>query len=484
MKFTKQDLLTLLIGLFLFASCKDSKTIGLPLDEEFQIKGVLMDTATIKSQTLKDDVTSAVGLIRHPLGSITDPIFGKTDASISLALGLPNSNYSFGKLPVVDSAVLVLPYGAQFYGDTTVSNYEVKVRQLTNDLSKETAYLSNKVWPTQTTVLGTYSGKVKPNTRFKIFDIVNGAADTLKTVIPQMRIRLSETFIHDNIVALDSVTRSTANGFYKAFKGLNVTATSTGQGGIMFFNLSGSDGRIEIYYKRQNAKNPSALDTAAVSFPIGTASGPVTASIIHDYTGTPVKTQLDNPNTTYAVTYLQALAGLKNKISFPYLKNFVADLKNPAKGGSSTAKIIVNKAQLVIDLTNGNDGVPFSAAQRLSLYRLDIASQRANLPDNDNSIQGSYNGDPRAFGNDLLYGGYFDAVNRRYIFTITSYIQDLLDGKTEDYGTFLAPSSLTEFNVSPPLTSAARSVIAGYKPAPRVAGDKYMKLNIYYTRIN
>ena len=68
MKFTKQDLLTLLIGLFLFASCKDSNTIGLDLDSDFAIKGTLMDSTTVTSQTLRDDVTSGVGLVKISIG--------------------------------------------------------------------------------------------------------------------------------------------------------------------------------------------------------------------------------------------------------------------------------------------------------------------------------------------------------------------------------------------------------------------------------
>lgn len=474
----------MLIGLFLFASCKDSNTIGLDLNEDYAIKGTLMDTATIKSQTLKDDPTSGVGLVRHPLGFMNDPIFGKTEASLAMAVGRPgNAGYSFGTNATIDSAVLVLPYSTQFYGDTTTSTYTVKVNQLTNDISKETSYLINKVWPAEATVLGTYTGKIKPNTRFKISDIVSGKPDTLKSVVPQIRIKLDNTFILNNIMKLDSATLSTANNFYKSFKGFNVTATATGDGGIMFFNFGGTDGKIEIYYKKQNATTATAIDTVAVNFPIANSAGPVTASIKHTYTGTVVETQLNNPNTTYPVTYLQALAGLKNKISFPYLKNFLASLR-AVQGNSAKTSVIINKAELVIDLNNGTDIIPFSAAQRLAFYRYDIAGQRANVPDNDNSIQGSYNGDRRALG-ELLFGGYFDSVNKRYIFTVTSYIQDLLDGKTEDYGTFLAPSSLTEFNVSPPVTSAARSIISSFKPKPlRVAGDKMMKLNIYYTQIN
>ena len=225
-----------------------------------------------------------------------------------------------------------------------------------------------------------------------------------------------------------------------------------------------------------------------MDFPIGSTSSPVTTAIKHDYTGTPVKTQLDNPNpaTPYTVTYLQALAGLRNKIAFPHLKNFLSDLRKQP-GNSSATKVLINKAEIVIDLSPGTDVIPFTAAQRLALYRYDIAGQRTNVPDNDNSVQGSYNGDPRALGSEVLFGGYFDSVNRRYIFTITSYIQDLLDGKTEDYGTFLAPSAFTVSSsreyVNPSVTSGARSIISKWKKDP-AAGDKLIKLNIFYTQIN
>ncbi|MDR6785995.1 hypothetical protein ABIE26_004535 [Pedobacter africanus] len=489
MKFTKQDLLTLLIGLFLFASCKDSNTIGLGSEDGQGILGERVDSLTVTSQTLREDISSGVGLLRYPLGYMTDPDFGKSEAALSMSVGLPQANYKFGTGAIIDSAVLVLPYSTQFYGDTIAPTYIFTVKQLANDLSKETAYTTDKTWPVQPAVIGTYSGKIKPNTKFKITDIVTGGADTSKSVIPQVRIKLANSFIQNNIINLDSVTLSKAANFWKSFKGLNVTSTATDKGGMMFFTANASDSRIEIYYKRPNATTPANTDTVVVNFPIGSnnstgaSAGPVHASIKHDYTGTPVKTQLDNPApaTPYTVTYLQALGGLKNKISFPYLKKFLADKRDPAKGGKPNAKIVINKAELVVDLSAGTDVLPFSAAQRLSLYRYDIAGQRANLPDNDNSTS-SYQGDPRAVG-ELVFGGYFDSVRKRYIFAVTSYIQDLMDGKTEDYGTFLAPSSLTELNINPPVTSAARSIISKFKH-PRADSDKALRLNIYYTLVN
>ena len=227
-----------------------------------------------------------------------------------------------------------------------------------------------------------------------------------------------------------------------------------------------------MYYKKNNTST-AGKDTVSINFPISTSSNPVAATIKHDYTGTAIATQLANPNTQYNTTFLQPLAGLKNKISFPYL----------AKFASTVGKIAVNKAELVIDLSSGSDVIPLGAAPRLSLYRYDIAERRQNLPDNNLATQTNL-GDPRASSN-TVFGGYFNTVTKQYVFVVTGYIQDLLDGKLTDYGTFLAPipSATTEFGISPSISTGARSVIGSFKKNP-AAGDNVMKLNIYYTKIN
>jgi len=480
MKFIKQDLLTLLIGLFLFASCKSSNSIGITPDPDLAIKGAL-DTVLVESKTVTEEIKSTLGFPRHPLGYINgDPIFGNTEASLAMSVTLPGGGYGFGTSPVVDSAVLLLPYSTQFYGDTASSVYSFNVNQLKNDLSLEKSFLSNRVWPVETDVIGTFTGKIMPKTPVKVWDIVTGKADTIVTLPPHLRIKLSNDFIKNNIVTLDSAKRSKNGKFTAVFKGLHVQvnkANSTGKGGIMFFDFTGANANVQIYYKRQNASSTTETDTVAVSFPIASTTGPIAATVTHDYTGTPVKTQLDAPNpaTPYNVTYLQALAGVRNKISFPSLSKFI----ERAKGGNAKAKIVINKAELVVNLNNGTDVAPFMPAARLALYRLDIAGQRANIPDNDAPTQTS--GDPyRYAGSELAFGGFYDTTNKRYVFTVTSYLQDLVDGRTEDYGTYLAASSLTEFNIAPAISSSARSVINTKSPA---TGNKGIELKIYYTKV-
>ena len=462
MKFIKLDLLTLLISLFLFASCENISTIGLEIDPNSTIKGALVDTLTISSRTMMDDVTDTRSLLRYPLGYLKDPIFGITEASIAMSVGLPNASFKFGTTPILDSAVLVLNYSSEFYGDST-QVYTINVNQLTNNLQAEESFLSNKIYPISSRVIGTKTGRLFPTTKYKITDIVTGNKDTLKSVTPQIRIKLDNVYIQDNIIGLsESLLKSDAL-FKNLFKGLQVQVSNpSGNGAMMFFDLGSSNSNLVLYYKNSNTTaTPAKVDTLIANFPLGNGLHNVAASVKHNYVGTPIETQLNNPNLQYAVTYLQPLIGLKNKITFPSLEKFSA----------SIGQVVVNKAELVVDLANGSDTKPFQAAPRLALYRYDIAEQRVFVEVNSN--------DPAAIG------GYFNSTNNQYVFDVTAYIQNIISKKTKDYGTFIAPiptNADTKWISRPSLSSAARSVIGAYKKNP-VLGDRTMKLNLYYTSV-
>ncbi len=476
MKFIKQDLLTLLIGLFLFAGCKSTNNVGLDVDATTAIKGELIDNQTITSTTVKSADVGTAGLSRYPLGYMDDPVFGKTEASLALTLYPPSVNYDFGNSADLDSVVLVLKLdsaiaGAEdieptkFYGDTTNSVYSIDVHQLTSPI---TNFLSSTNHPFTNLLLGNFTGKIKPNTSLKITDIVTAQPDTLKSVKPQLRIKLDRQFFQDNVVAPSTFVTKSNSAFVTYFKGLSLTinkVSSTGVGGIAFVQLTNANSYLQLVYRRRN--DQAGLDTVSVNYPIvSTASG---ATLTHNYTGTDVQTQLDNPSTQYNVTYAQGLAGVKTKISFPTLKNFTA----------TYGKAAVNRAELVVPAGTGTTGYPFNPLVRLSLYRFDIAGQPANLP--DRNLQPINEKETQRNLGDSGFGGFYDSLSNRYVFVITSYVQDLIDGKTVDYGTFLAPSGLlpTEFQLIPTATAAGRTVIG----ANDNAANK-LKLNIYYTKIN
>jgi len=485
MKFSKLDLLTLLISLFLFSSCKDASTIGLDIDPNNAIKGTLLDTATVTSRTVTDIPTATystgAGMQRYPLGFMVDPVFGTTTSSIAMSVNLPSATaYSFGKVPEIDSVVLVMPFqktsttaitgstilNNEFYGDSTAV-YSVNVHQLSSNLSTQSTWLSNKTYATGD-LLGTFTGAIKPNTRVSIVDIVTGGTDTVRSVQPQLRIRLNPALIQNKIIAIDSINRNTNVKFNERFKGLKVTATSaTKTGGIMFLNFSTDSSNVEIYYKKQTS-TIDKKDTVLVRFPILTTVNAVAASITHDYANTPIATQLATP-AEYQTTYIQSLGGVRNKITFPYLKDLVSKVG---------AKMVINKAELVIDISDPADTIPFKTPPRLALYRYDIAEQRQQIADNNPYSNTNTTGDIRTATSQIPFGGYYNPTKKSYTFVVTNYIQDIIDGKTVDYGTYLTTTPYSEFNLFPFPTTASRAVIGSFNNT----GNRKIRLNIYYVK--
>ncbi|MCZ4243476.1 DUF4270 domain-containing protein [Pedobacter punctiformis] len=464
MKFIKQDLLTLLIGLFLFASCKNPDGVGLDVDPNTAIVGTLVDNQEIVSQTVAEAAFNTGGLVRHPLGRMTDPVFGITESSLAMTIYPNQLSQDFGTAPVLDSAVLVLRIdttnvNTKFYGDTSNSVYNIAIHQLTN---KITDYKSSTTQAHNSQLLGTFNGKIYPNTPVKVYNVTSKKTDTLKA---QIRIKLDKQFFQNNIVNLAATAMSTNAKFVDYFKGLSATATNTGTGGIAFINFASDKSYLQLVYRKTNTSN--GTDTLNIKFPISNSTG-IAANVKHDYTGTPVAAQLASATpSTFTTTYVQGLGGVKTKISFPNLVNF----------SSTYGKSIINRAELVVDLSTGTYAYPFNPAQRLALYRWDIAQQPVNVPDHDQSGS-NYTGDSRAV-TDGTFGGYYDSLKNRYVFIVTSYVQDLIDKKKEDYGTFLSVTPLTEFQLTPTGTSAERAIIG----AKGNANNK-VKLNIYYTKIN
>lgn len=479
MKFSKLDLLTLLISLFLFSSCKDSSEIGLDIDPANAINGTLLDTVSVTSRTILDEPANTYNIARYPLGQMRDPIFGTTTASLAMAVNTSGTT-SFGTNTVIDSVVLVLPYSTstayrakEFYGDSTAT-YNITVSQLTAPVATQTSWLSNKVYAAGTQ-LGTFSGKIKPNTPVSVISIIIGAADTAVVKAPHMRIKLNSALIKSEIADLDSLTLSSNPRFNDSFKGLKVSATTTGaNGGMMFLDFSTDSSSVEVYYRKQNATTTTAIDTVLTKFPVKSATNPIAATVTHDYTNTPVATQLATPGE-YQATYLQAMSGVRNKLNFPYLK----DLKS--KIG---AKMVVSKAELVIDSSDPADSIPFKLPPRLALYTVDAANKRVQIADNNAYTSSNTSGDIRTANSGIAFGGIYDYTKKSYSFTVTNYVQDIIDGKIVNYGLYLAPvSALTTASVTsdylyPVANTAGRVVIGSFNNT----NSRKIRLNIYYVK--
>ncbi len=461
MKLYKLDLLTLLISLFILSGCQNTDSIGLEIDPSTGINGNFIDTVTVRTATVKDDSVETSSLTQYPLGYFNDPLFGTTSASIALSAGTTVSGITFGTSPILDSAVLVLHYGDEFYGDST-SRFRVEVRQLAEQLQVGQAYYNNRNFSVNNSIIASQLVTFRPKDSVRVTEIVTGAPDVDKTKAPQVRIPLDPAFITNNFLNADPSHFASNEAFNRFIKGFYLSvnpAQTIGPGGVVFLNLADSS-RLDLYYRNTNSN--SGTDTINMSFPISSSKNPVAAKFNHDYTGTNVQTQLNNPNTEYSYTYVQGLGGLRTRVRFPYLEN----LRN-------IGTLTINKAELVISVEGGTDD--FKPAPRLTFYMTDIAKQRQFVPD--------FSTNPAVGLTDIQFGGFYDASKKRYVFNVTTYIQDILRDRLKQYDAYIAPVTSKydrSYGTSPSGTTAGRAVIGSGKD-----GVTYkMKLNIFYSKLN
>jgi hypothetical protein len=448
MKFVRLDLLTLLISLFILNSCKNQDSVGLGINSGTQLNSNLTDTSTIVINTVPDDSVATSGLSSDCLAYFVDPIFGTTISSIATDLNLPG-----------DEAYT--PPG--FYGDSITSAYTVNVYQLQNHYNLDTSYYTNKNFGNYSSspLLGSLTFNVRPHDSIKVYSIITGAPDTLVKVAPQIRIPIISTFVNNYLFSAASAVLGTNAVFQNNIKGLYITinrAKSTGAGGAIMFTSADS---LDVYYR---AVHGSIIDTGLVSLPVANAA----YSIQHNYS-TAIQTELANQTTGSRSTfYLQGLAGLRAKVSFP---NLLLNLRS--KLLKKDSDVLINRAELVITPAPGSN-IPYTPLPKITMYQRDIALQRVELQDANSS-------DPRYQGV-ANFGGFYGPNINEYHFIITAYLQDLLWGKQVNYGTYIAAvdtTNTTSVAIAVPAQMSARTVAVG-----TVLSSQYrIKLNIIYTKI-
>lgn len=462
MKFSRIDLLTLLISLFILGSCKNQDTVGLGVDSNSQLNGNMVDTSTVVVNTVKEDSVVTTALDKNPLAYFTDPIFGLTEANVAISVSLPGqAAYTLPSGTItIDSARLIMPFADGFYGDSISSNYKVNLYQLKTFFNENQNYYNTSVWDKQPAVLGSLSFRSRTHDSIKVTRILKGKPDTVVKVPSQLRIPVSSTFVLNNFFNASSATLASNKVFQSSLKGLYLTidkSGSSGPGGI--FVLKSTD-TLAVYCK---VTNNGVVDTTQILLPVTKLS----SSITHTYPDA-IKTELSK-TTPSNVFYLQGLAGLRTKISFP---NFLANLR--AKLALQNKDIVLNRAELIIT-PNPGAAIPYRPLPRLTMYKLDIAHQRA-------SVQDAVANDPRS-GGSSVFGGYYSPAKKSYSFIITAFLQDLLLKKTQDYGTYIAPADTTDKSTIATATvpqASARTVAIGLDNNSAYK----IKLNVIYTEVN
>jgi hypothetical protein len=425
----------LLFGLFLsllaFNSCKKADTIGLevlPVDDRLQ--GEHTDTITVLAHIMLEDSLSTTGTTIHVLGSHNDPVFGFSKASIYTQLNLSAANPDFGANAIVDSVVLSLAY-AGHYADIMKLGGEqsFSVHRLLENLVDSPDYYSDDSLNYLKFPLGTFTGLI--DTRDSVS--INGVNQA-----PQMRIRLKDSF---GTELLNSASLTSDESFQADFKGFYITPTQnlmTGAGSLLYINPGSAYTKMTLYYHNDSASGlpfDFVMKTSTVRF----------NQFAHDYSDAfDITAQLADSSLGSQKLYLQSMAGLKAKITFPHLNKLLANGQ----------QIAINKAELIFPVAD-NTTERLSPPSRMALVKKGSDGKDKVLDDN-------------IYESADFAGGYYNSSKDEFAFNIPRHIQGLLKDTTADKSIYL--------RVAGSAVSGNRVIINGTQNP-----DKPLKLRLTYT---
>ncbi len=432
--------LLLSLSFILLPSCKDPEELGLEvLPNADQVFVLNTDTTTLATQTIVEDSLLSSGVSYQLLGSYSDPVFGRSDASFysQVSLGLTPNFGQPGEVLVPDSLVLSLAY-AGYYGDTSTAQI-IHVYRMNETISTDSVYYTNKVFslnaPTDDLTNNFPFFLPKPTTSVSVLSVTQPA---------QLRIPLSLA-LADSLLALNGQPQVTDNfSWLQYFKGLYVKTdpvTGSGMGSVSYFNLFSSYSKLTLYYHNTT----TGADSLHYDFVISGATS--VSHQEHDYNGsvTDVGHQLLDPTFNDSLNYIQSMAGVKTKLTFPYLQQF-----------KDSGNIVVNKAELEITVQDGTTSF-YSSPSRLFLVYTDTSGNSFFMAD--------------YFEGATYFGGTYNSTTRTYKFNIARHLQKILNGSVEDHGLFLLASGA--------VVQANRVVIGSGKNM-----GYPMRLHLFYTRLH
>lgn len=427
---------------FLSLSCsKTTEKIGNGLLPESDFIGVYFtDTMEIQCHSVFVDTMATKGLSTILLGSMVDPVMGRTDASIYTQLHLSSTHQDFGSEVVIDAVVLQLALSG-YYGDTTTMQ-TVHVYELADSLSlTENYYQFSEVATNSIDLANGYQFQPHPNTNHTIT-----GTDTLTQ--PVIRIPLSNSF-GEYLAHLDSTAYNTPDAFKQVCYGLKICCESVTQDGSICYLVPNNNAitQLQIYYR----ESPTSTKQMRYYYYI-TSDDAYFNQYQHDYSlGSTEFTQQLNGDTTLGQQqcFLQSMGGVRTMLRFPNLSKWTSTL-------APNTHLIINEAKLIFPADASlNDSSIFTAPASLALLNI-------NSDGSTSLLQDYYEGTS-------YYGGSYSSTNHNATFRIGEHLQRIIMDKQDSQGLYLSISGAS-FN-------AQRWIIAG----PEANTENKLKCEVKYS---
>ncbi|MCW5900129.1 MAG: DUF4270 domain-containing protein [Flavobacteriales bacterium] len=432
----------LLVPALLASACrKPEKDLGLDLLPGDPL-GILVDTATLHAFTFQPEAIRTSGLTRNLLGSYLDPQFGHVNAGLVAQLRLSVNNVGAGQDNsglVADSLVLALGFDAPVHVYGNLESQIFQVFEILDTLTVDSVYQTDKVPEFLPQDLAAErGGRLQPQPNKPV--VIGG--DSLQ---PQLRIRLNDALADRFIQAFGTPDLASNDAFLQFFRGVYVKVDNGNQlpfqQGVLYFNLIGPTSKATLYFRDLLSDAPDS--TLTLDLPINQNSVRYTvASFDHAQAlDQALPMALADTTAEAALTWVQALGGLRTAIRFPHLM----EMAQPGR--------VLAKAELVVPVS-GTFNPYLLPPTQLFIFRKDTAGTDLFLPDQ--------------VGGSEPIGGLYSTADREYRFNITRYIQQVLTGELPNDGVELVPASNG--------ISANRAVLAG--PANPV---KPLRLRLTFT---
>jgi len=367
------------------------------------------------------------------LGSMMDPVFGRTTAGIYTQFRLPENGHTYGSDPVLDSVVLSLSYSG-FYGDTAAQQ-SIKIYELTGEMFPDSTYYSNQSIPDDGQIIASAD-----------FVPVPGDSITVggNPASPQLRIRLSDEF-GQKLINAGSEVYSDNESWLTFMKGLRITSDpAMAGGGIMLFDMLASNTALTVYYRTGEPQ-----DTLSFAFVSNSNCARFTAFDHNDYLDAlpEFRAQVLEQDTALGMKefYLQSMGGVKARIRLPDIAGYFKD-----------GPVAINEAMLVFYIND--DGAGLAPPPQLGLALVGEEGEYLPLPDAGEA--GSY------------YGGLLNDNETQYFFRISRHVQRVLTGQSDNSSLALLISG----------ASFRANRVVFYGP-DQVNGDLRMRLNVIYTGV-
>ncbi|MDD3720978.1 MAG: DUF4270 domain-containing protein [Lutibacter sp.] len=444
---------------------------------------------------------------QYLLGVYSDNEFGTLKASIVSQLELPSTGdtYNYGTNYGIDSVLLVIPYQAtkvekytdgkpKFSIDSVFGNadvefqlgiYELKTYLNTldpNDPSKPAIYYSDKEFQKGDTPFYLGNFKVNPNDtvayikRYMPNGITSYDIDTIKQadIGPSIRIPLNESAIQQLFVDNASGAEfQSLDNFQHYFRGFYIEAKELTSNKSHLVSLSMVNAKMIIYYSKDEDEGTDATTGLDINGNGIKGEGIVRTKHNYEFALGSIKTNVFKRDDTAPHQsgsdrlYVQGAAG--SMVTIELFNNVnLADLQDN--------NWLINDASLIFYVDQ-------NAASSIAPEQLFIYNYTENLQITDVMTEGL-----------AAVGGLLERDSNgkpyRYVFKITDYISRLL--KTDEpldlvtiglkvFNPTDVPIAINDVKIKDSSWTPKGVVLFGQDP---VFGDKRVKLEIAYTKIN